>query len=89
MSLLLKYHKYICQVSNYNNMKFLIEELHLDPMENLSGNALVYEIKGYKNKKEDAEKYCEKGKKYTHVDCWAIQEGKSVPQYRLQEIEEL
>lgn len=60
-------------------MKYLIEKLWVDPMEN--HNADGYAPYGYADTEEEAKAFCAKGKTYTNKDCWSLMFGAN-PEYK-------
>jgi hypothetical protein len=67
-------------------MKYLIEKLWIDPMENHRADG--YSPFGYTNTKEEAENFCMKGKTFTKEDCWSLMFG-SKPEYRYSELKNI
>jgi hypothetical protein len=67
---------------------YIIEETHLDYLENHYSDAVYHEIIGFITDKEQAEKFCNEGGRYTKKNCWAVPEN-GIAKYRLKEIFEL
>jgi hypothetical protein len=51
---------------------FLIEQIHIDPMENSLHAALGYSAYAFVTDEKDAAAFCARGKVFTSKDCWAI-----------------
>jgi hypothetical protein len=56
-------------------MKYLIEKLWIDPLENLRQNAYGYKPLGYVDTEEEAKAFCATGRLFTGEDCWALDVG--------------
>lgn len=63
-------------------MKYLIEYLWFDPMENRDAHG--YAIYGYLDTEEEAIEFCKQGKIYNKEECWSFRSN--MPQFRYKKI---
>lgn len=63
---------------------FLIEKLWLDPMENRKPYG--YSPDCYVTTEEEAEAFCNQGRRYTSKDCWGIYAAEGIPLYQYKKI---
>ena len=66
------------------DLVYLIEKIWVDPLENLSQNALGYKVIGFVTEEQTAKDFCSKGRMFTPKDCWAIgtRETHNMPEYK-------
>ena len=74
-------------------MKYLIEELWMEPLENRLFNASGYKPFGYAETEEEAKSFCATGRIFTGDDCWSLDYGRKEqvengwPQFRYSPLE--
>lgn len=68
-------------------MKYLIEKIDVDPLENSPSLAVWYDIVGYVDSEEQADKICKAGRIFTRDDCWAIYIN--LPEFKYKPIEKM
>lgn len=68
-------------------MKYLIEKIDINPMENYPQRAVWYDVIGYVESEEQAKGICNTGRMFTRKDCWAIY--KDLPEFKYTPIQNL
>ena len=63
---------------------YLISKLWINPMEEDSRDTTGYDIIGYVETLEEAEKICDAGQEFDVNDCWSI--TKPMPEYKYEKI---
>ncbi|MEA3378252.1 MAG: hypothetical protein U9Q69_01295 [Nanoarchaeota archaeon] len=75
-----------------NGLVYVIEQIWVDPSENINERALGYKPIGFTLDEQKAINFCSKGQDYTSKDCWAIgifEKDEKLPEFRYKPLQEL